>query len=160
MNQSFFQKILAVIAGVFHKVETEAEKDAELILTIADNVVNEIKVLEASQVGQFLETTIETIVPASTGLVNGLKLAIPVMANIITAGENELHKTDQQKITDFLTLISKIKTSNPTLYAGILTALNAGVQQFFATNMGVQITPQQSIAAAPVVHDPALGIAA
>lgn len=152
MNQTFLGKIIATVVAIFHKVAPVVDQ----FVLIADSIVNELKVLEASNIGQFLETTLETLIPASTGLVSAFKLALPKVAGILTAGAIELGKTDQQKMTDLISYLSGLKTSDPVLYAGTLNTLNASIQQFLTTNSGVLLSVPQSLMIAQVAHNPTL----
>lgn len=152
-TQTFVGKLIAAVVGIFHKAAPIVDE----ITNIADKFINELKVLEESQAGQFIESTIETIVPASTGLINGIKLWLPEIAGIITAGKVEEGKSDEQKLKDLVNYLSGLKTADPVLYAGALNTLNAAVQQYLATNQGVILPVPQSLAIAPVVHDPSLG---
>lgn len=150
--QTLVGKLIAIVVGIFHKADPIIDQFA----LWADNLINKVKILEASDVGQFIEKEIEDFIPASTGLIDAFKLWLPKVAGIITAGKVEADKTDAQKLTDLVTYLGTLKIADPVLYAGILNTLNASVQQFYSTNGGVVLPVSQSLAIAQVVHDPTL----
>lgn len=154
--QTWVGKLIAGILNIFHKAEPIVDE----IVGQADKVVNVIKTLESSQVGQFLIDGVETIIPSSTGLINAFNLWFPKIAGIITTAQVETGKTDAQKVQDLITYLQGLKTNDPVLYAGALNTINTAVQQFLSTNQGVILTIPQSLAIGQVAHDPTLGVAA
>ena len=149
-------KLIAAVVSIFHKVEPIVDE----ITDWSNDLVNGIKKFDGDhpELVNEVETLIETVVPASTGLINAAKLAFPKAANIIVFAKDEEGKTDQQKYQDLMNYLKGLQTSDPVLYAGALNTINAWFQQFFATNDGTIVLPvSQSLAIAPIVHDPSLG---
>lgn len=124
----------------------------QAIISTADKLVNELKVLEASDAGQFLEGTIEAVVPASTGLVNAFKLWLPVVVTDLNWVVVEEGKTDAQKIADAVAYLKQLKISNPDAYAGQLNTLNALIQKWMSDNQGEGITMPQALAISQINH--------
>lgn len=146
--------VIAAIVSIFHKAENIADE----ILKQADKFVNAIKALEESQVGQFIETTLESLFPASSGLVSAGQLWLAKISTLITNTESELAKSDEDKIKDLVNYLSKLKGADPVLYAGLLNTLSAAYQQFLSSNTGVTaLTIPMSLAAAQPAHDETLG---
>jgi hypothetical protein len=153
---TFVGKLIAAAVSIFHKavpLVDEIVKDANIF-------VNEFKIIEASQAGQFLEATIETLIPASTGLINAAKLWLPKIAGLITNIGAEVDKSDEEKVADLVNYLNGLKLSDSVLYAGVLNTINAAYQQFRSTNQGVVLPVSQSLSIAPIVHDPNLGTVA
>lgn len=145
-HESFLEKIWDAIASLFSKSNNALKE----IATIADNFVNALKAAEASPTGQAIESIIELIIPSSTGLINALKLAFPIaqqqLANI------EDGKTQAELEQAFLSWLTGLKTSDPNLYAGALTTINAWVQKFLADNQGEILPIENALANTQIVH--------
>ncbi|MGZ3750787.1 MAG: hypothetical protein ACXVB0_14690 [Mucilaginibacter sp.] len=147
------------LADLWNKVKTffsGASSEVHTIITIADNVANEIKKLEATDVGQFLEVTIETIIPSSTGLVNAFKLWLPKIVTDLNWAVQEEGKTDAQKISDAVTYLTNLKASNPDAYASQLNSINALIQKWLSDNQGAGLNIQQALTISQVNHNPNL----
>lgn len=145
------------LAKLWDKVKSlfsSASSEVHTIVSIADKIANEIKTLEASQVGQFLEVTLEALIPASTGLVNAFKLWLPVIVTDLNWAVAEEGKTNTQKISDALTYLASIKGTD--VYASQLNTLNALIQKWMSDNQGAGVTIQQALTMAQVVHNPDL----
>lgn len=152
---SWIGNLFASIVAIFHKAETIGDQ----ILKTADGFVNAAKVLESSQVGQFIETEIEDLFPQFKGAIDAVKTWFPAAAGRIANVQSTV-TTDEAKVQAFLDYANGLKTSAPTEYAGVLTTLNASLQQLLAGVSNVtSLTPQMSLAAAPVAHDATLGTA-
>jgi Cu2+-containing amine oxidase len=151
-------KLIAAVVSIFHK----AEPIVDDITNIANKLVNGIKAFKAAhpELVQDIEILIETVIPASTGLINAVKLAFPKAAAVIANVTTEESKTDQEKYQDLINYLTSLKTNDAVLYAGALNTINAWFQQFIASNQGVNLPVSQSLAIAPIVHDPTLGVAA
>lgn len=128
------------------------------LVDIADKLVNEIKTLEASAAGQFVETTIETLIPASTGLINAFRLQLPVWVIDLNWAADEEGKTDDQKWQDAVTYLNGIV--DPDVRAAQLNTLKALFSKFFAGNSGHALTMPQSLTISQPSHDPAIATAA
>ena len=126
------------------------------IVTIADKIANEIKVLDESQVGQFLTVTIETIIPSTTGLINAFQLWLPKIVTDLNWAVQEDGKTDAQKVTDAVNYLSKLKASNPDAYASQLNSINALIQKWLSDNQGAGLNIQQALTISQVNHNPNL----
>lgn len=151
-NKTWLGNLIAKVAAWF----STASNDLHDFTVIADNLVNAIKKIEASTVGQFLETTVEILIPASTGLVNAFKLWLPVVVIDLNWALQEEGKTNEQKITDAAAYLIKLKVINPDAYATQANALNALIQKWLGDNSGIGTTIQQALVSAPIVHDPSL----
>lgn len=146
-------KLIAAVVSIFHKAEPIVDE----IVNDANIFVNEFKILEASDVGQFVEVGLETLIPASTGLIEAAKLWLPRVSVLLTNIQSEESKTDEQKVQDLLAYANTLKVNDNVLYAGLMNTLNVAYQQFRANNQGVVLPVSQSLAIAPVSHDPSLG---
>lgn len=146
-------KLIAAVVSIFHKAEPIVDE----IVNDANIFVNEFKILEASDVGQFVEVGLETLIPASTGLIEAAKLWLPRVSVLLTNIQSEESKTDEQKVQDLLAYANTLKANDNVLYAGLMNTLNVAYQQFRANNQGVVLPVSQSLAIAPVSHDPSLG---
>jgi hypothetical protein len=151
--KTFVGKLIASVVDLFHK----AEPIVDQLVHWAEDIVNVIKKAEASQAGQLLESGIESVFPVSVPLFNAFKLWLPRAASLIAGTSDHSDKTDHEKIEDLLDYLEILKTKDPVLYAGILNALNAAIQQFFTTNQGVDLPVSQSLVIAQLVHEPSLG---
>lgn len=150
---SWIGNLFAKVVGLFHKVE----KVADDIFKVADSFVNKVKVLEQSEVGQFIEKEITDLFPQFKGLEDAIKIWFPRAAGLLANVEDTVH-SDEAKIEAFLAHLATLKANAPTLYAGALNTLNADLQQLLAGNTGVvQLTPQMSLAGSQLAHDPTLG---
>lgn len=153
--KTWIGNLIAEIVGLFHKAENVVDD----IFKTADDFVNRVKVLGGSQIGQFLESGIETVFPASTAVINAVKVWFPQAAAKL-AGVQGTVASDEGKVQAFIDHINNLKESDGTLYAGTLNTLNADLQQLIAGVKDVTtLTPQMSIAGAQVAHDPTLASA-
>lgn len=153
-KKTWLGSIIASIVSFFH----HADDVIDDIAAWANELVNIIKKAEASEAGQLLEAGVKIAFPASSTLISAFKLWLPVISSQISNVETFEDLTDEQKVQELLGYLAQLKKSNPVIYAGTLNTLNAAIQQFFATNMGVvQLTKEASLAIAPVAHDSTLG---
>lgn len=151
-QKTWIGQLIADIVNIFHKAETVVDD----IFKMADDFVNQAKTLESSQIGQFLESGIESLFPASTAIINAVKIWFPQAAAKLAGVQGTVASTEG-KVQAFIDHITSLKESDPTLYAGTLNTLNADLQQLIAGVKDVTtLTPQMSIAGAQVAHDPAL----
>lgn len=152
---SWLKSLLEKAISVFHKVE-DIEQE---LFHEADAFINKIKTLEKSEIVQFLETGIEVAFPVTIPFINTIKLWL-VNSSAVLANVQGVITTDEGKIEAFLEYLKKLETSSPTLYAGVLTTLNADYQQLRAGLENKTLTPQMSLVAAVAVHtDGSLGMA-
>jgi hypothetical protein len=151
-TKTWLGRIFATIASWF----SSASGAVHDLTVLADNLANAIKNLEASTVGTFIETTVEMLIPASTGLINAFKLWLPVIVTDLNWAVAEEGKTPEQILADAIAYLNKIKVTNPNAYAGQLNTLNALIQKWFSDNQGLGLTIQAALTAAQVVHDPSL----
>ncbi len=147
---NFLTDLWNKVKSFFHS----ASPIVHTIVTVADNAVNTIKVLEASNVGQFLESGVEAFIPASTGLINAFKLWLPVLVTDLNWAVKEEGKTDVQKVQDALAYLASIKGTDT--YASQLNSLNALIQKWLSDNQGAGMTIQQALTTSQVVHNPDL----
>jgi hypothetical protein len=117
---------------------------------IADDLVNKIKAAEGSPTGQVIENIIEAVIPASTGLISAIKLALPkLQAALLNVEEGKIpHELE----AEFLNWLQSLKGKDAVAYAGVLTTINAWVQKQLAENSGIPLSPADAITAASVVH--------
>jgi len=149
-SNGFLAKLWDKVKSLFHS----ASGAVHTIVTVADNIANEIKTLEASQIGQFLETTVETLIPASTGLVNAFRLWLPKIVTDLNWAVKEEGKTDAEKIADAVAYLESIKGTDA--YAAQLNTLNALIQKWLSDNQGAGMTIQQALTISQVNHNPDL----
>jgi hypothetical protein len=147
---NFLADLWEKVKSLFHTATSEVHN----IVTIADNIANQIKTLEASAVGQFLEATIETLIPASTGLVNAFRLWLPKIVTDLNWAVKEAGKTDAEKIADAVAYLESIKGTDA--YAAQLNTLNALIQKWLSDNQGAGLTIQQALTISQVNHNPDL----
>lgn len=149
-NENFLEKIWDSVKSFF----SGASPVIHEIVTVADNIVNGLKALDSSTVGQFLESGVEALIPASTGLVSAFKLWLPVAVTDLNWAVKEDGKTDAQKVSDAVAYLATIKGTDT--YATQLNSLNALVQKFLSDNQGAGLTIQQALAVSQVNHSPDL----
>lgn len=146
---TFLKGLLQKAIDLFHKVEN-VEKE---VFTEADAFVDKVKTLEKSEVVQFLETGIETAFPATTPIINTIRMWLTSTSAKLANVQDTVVK-DEDKVSAFLDHLNTLKVSDPVLYAGILTTLNASYQQMrinLSDNPPV-LPPQTSLVAAVAVH--------
>jgi hypothetical protein len=148
---NFFKKVLSWLEG--------AEKALAPVLDIAENLLNGLKNFEASPAGQTVEALIESIVPASTGLINAVKLQLPVWLKDLGWVKDETNKTLDEQWADAQAYLASIV--DPNVRATQLNALKSLFTHFFATNTGAtvngqQFTIQQALVLAQPSHDPSI----
>lgn len=144
---SFLKTLLTKAISIFHK----AEDVEQSLFHEADALVDKIKTLEKSEIVQFLETGIETAFPVTIPFIATIKLWL-TNASAKLANVQGVITTDEGKLEAFLDYLAKLKTDSPTLYAGVLTTLNADYQQLRAGLENTSLTPQMSLVAAVAVH--------
>lgn len=145
------------LSGLWEKVKTffhSASTEVHSIISIADNIVNAIKSVEQSQVGQLIETGLEAFIPASTGLINAFKLWLPKIVIDLNWAVAEEGKTDTQKVADAVAYLASIKGTDA--YAAQLNTINALIQKWLSDNQGVGMTIQQALTVSQVNHNPDL----
>ena len=150
MDTTFLKDLWDKVKSLFHS----ASPLVHTIVTIADNAVNAIKTAEASQAGQLLESGLEAIIPASTGLINAFKLWLPVIVTNLNWAVKEDGKTDAEKIADALAYLESIKGTDA--YAAQLNTLNALIQKWLSDNQQAGLTIQQALTVSQVNHNPDL----
>lgn len=153
------------LVTAFHSVInwiTNAEKKLSPALSIAENLVNRFKAFEASTAGQSLEALIESVVPASTGLIDAIKLQFPKWFTAMRLIDGEITKPLDEQGQDAINALQKVKALDIDTYAGDLNTLKALITKFVATNSGDMgtITMPQSLMLAQPSHDPSLTEAA
>lgn len=149
---AFLSKLWDHVKSLFHN----ASDTIHDIVTVADKVANEIKNLEESQVGQFLEVTLQTILPVSAPIINGFKLWLPKVVTQLNWAVQEDGKTDEQKIADAVAYLAKLKGDNPDAYAGQLNTLNALIQKWISDEQNAGLNIQQALTISQVNHNPDL----
>ena len=149
-NESFPEKIWDDIKDFFAKQGPVVKS----ITAQADALVNEFKNLEESTVGQFLESGIEAIIPASTGLINAVHIALPIVCVDLNWAVNEEGKSDALIITDALAYLAQLKTKDPVLYAGALNTLSTKIGTILSGDKGLTLTTEQSLLLSPIAHNP------
>lgn len=153
---SFLKTLLEKAIGIFHKVEDVEQS----LFHEADALINKIKTLEKSEIVQFLETGLETAFPVTVPFISTIKIWLAESSAKLANVQGEVVK-DEDKIQAFLDYLNNLKAGSPTLYAGVLTTLNADYQQLRAGLENKSLTPQMSLVAAVAVHtDGNLGQAA
>ena len=140
---NLFSKILNWIKG--------AEAKLKPVLDIAENILNALKTFDASALGQTVEGLIETVIPASTGLINAFKLQLPVWLIKLNWITNEDNKTFDQQWTDALAYLDTLKGGSE--YAVQLNSLKALFTEFFAGNGKDVVNIQQALTLAQAHHD-------
>lgn len=149
---SFLSNMWDHVKSLFHNASGAVHE----IITVADKVANTLKNLEASQAGQFLETTLETLVPPSAVIINGIKLWLPKVVTDLNWAVQEDGKTDEQKIADAVAYLAKLKGVNPDAYASQLNTLNALIQKWMSDQQGAGLNIQQALTISQVNHNPDL----
>ncbi len=149
---SWLSNLLAKIGSWFSTATTETHDFA----VIADNLANTVKTVEASTVGQVFETTLEMIIPASTGLVNAFKLYWPKLITTLNLAVAETGKSDTQIVVDGAGALNKMKGIDPNAYATTVTGIAANIKQWLMDNTGSGGTIQQGIITQVIAHDPSL----
>ena len=149
---AFLSKLWDHVKSLFHN----ASDTIHDIVTVADKVANEIKNLEESKVGQFLEVTLETVFPASAIVINGFKTWLPKIVTDLNWAVQEDGKTDEQKIADAVAYLAKLKGQNGDAYASQLNTLNALIQKWISDEQGAGLNIQQALTISQVNHNPDL----
>lgn len=150
MSTSFLASLWEKVKTFFHGASIAVHS----IVDIADKIANAIKTVEASQVGQLLETGLEAFIPASTGLINAFKLWLPKIVTDLNWAVAEEDKTDTQKVADAVAYLASIKGTD--VYAAQLNTLNALIQKWLSDNQGAGITIQQALTVSQIIHNPDL----
>ena len=148
-----------LLSNLWDKVKSffsGASNQVHDIVTIADKIANEIKTLDESTVGQFLTSTIVTIIPAASGLVNAFQLWLPKIVTDLNWAVKEEGKTDAEKVTDAVNYLTSLKASNPDAYASQLNSINALIQKWLSDNQGAGLNIQQALTISQVNHNPSL----
>ena len=148
-----------LLSTLWEKVKSffaNASTEVHVIVTVADNIVNVFKNLEASATGQFLETTLETLIPSTIPLVNAIKLWLPKVFTDLNWAVAEDGKKPEEVLQDALNYLQKVKSLNIDAYAASLNTLNALIQKFISDNQESGLTIQQALAVGQVVHNPDL----
>lgn len=149
-SENFFQKVWDFITGIFGKLSDEAKT----IANVANLIVNAIKTLEANATFLDLQNLIIAIIekeaPSLTSLIDGFFLMLPkIMAAILKiTGEIDNDTLLQQ----FVVYLQGLPGIDGTLFSGILGALSAVIQAFFANNTGVANTDAQLLVSGQVIH--------
>lgn len=147
-----FKKIAAWLKG--------AEKVLAPSIQIAENLLNALKKFEASPLGQTVNVLIETLIPASTGLINAFQLQLPVWLIDLGWIKNEAGKTLDQQWQDAQAYLNSI--IDPNVKATQLAALKALFTNFFVQNSGVTVSPNteftinHAMVLAVPSHDPSI----
>ena len=144
-------KLFATVASWFSKVSGPIHD----VTVLADNIANAIKNSPLTSVAY---TALEMAIPASTGLVDGFKLALPKIVTDLNWAVAEESKTPDQLIQDGLDYLKTIKGTDD--YVIQLNSFAAKVQKWFSDNQGLGLTIQQALLSPQIVHNPTLlGIA-
>lgn len=151
-DESFLGKLWHSVKTFF----TGASSVVHTIITVADKIVNEFKTVEESTVGQFLETTLETLIPQTIPLVNALKLWLPKIVTDLNWAVAEDGKKGEEVLADALKYLNTLKGVNIDAYAAQLNTLNALIQKFMSDNQQGGLTIQQAITVGQVIHNPDL----
>ena len=152
---TWLSKILAKVASYFGNASNEIHD----VAVISTNVVNAIKNAEQSNIGQLVETGLEMVIPASSGLINAFKLWLPVVLKDLNwvVGETNLNLTLpdlQNYLSAAASYLSTIKGTD--VYAAQLNSLNALVQKWFSDQRGLGLTMPQALLTPQAVYNPNL----
>lgn len=142
--------IITSISSLFHKVLTwikGAEDKLHPAIKIAEDLVNALKSPQAETV----EAIIETIVPASTGLINAVKLLLPSILEKLKWVDTEVTKDLNSQWDDAIKYLESLKGTDE--YAVQLNSLKALLTKFFAQNAGQDLTIQQALVLSQPTHD-------
>lgn len=120
------------------------------VITIAENVLNGIKDFEISPEGQALEGLLETLIPASTGLVEAFNLQLPVWLVQLKWIENEDNKTLSEQWADAQAYLATI--IDPHVYATQFASLKALFTVFFGGDGTNVVNIQQAITLSQPSH--------
>lgn len=151
-NQNFIQKALHALGSFLGLIKSDAINVAH----IANDVIDGVKSFEASAAGQFLETTLETLVPSSTGLINAVKLWLPKAFVVSGWVQNEVGKTDVQIMEDGTAYLLNLKTTDIDAYAKELHGMAAYLAKMISDNLGAGLTMPQALTLPQIVHNPEL----
>lgn len=127
-----------------------AENTLKPVLSIAENVLNGLKTFVASPVGLTLESLVETLIPASTGLVEAFNLQLPVWLVQLKWIEAEDDKTLSEQWSDAQAYLNSI--TDPKVYATQLASLKALFTAFFAGDGENAVNIQQAIVLSQPSH--------
>ena len=151
-DQNFIQKALHAIGAFLGFIKKEAIDIAH----VADNIINGVKSFEASAAGQFLEVTLETLVPASTGLINAIKLWLPKAFVISGWVKDEAGKNDVQILEDGAAWLLNLKETDIDAYAKELHGMAAYLTKMISDNVGAGLTMAQALTLPQIIHNPEL----
>lgn len=138
----FLSEIWNFIKGKAKEIPTVEQK----ILTVADKITNALKTLQSSELANFVETTVFTIIksvdPALIPFFNGIELYLPkiiaLTANASTIISGEILKTVDQQAQDGLQAIQNLKGVEGSVFAGNLATIQAGISDFGLSNNAVE----------------------
>jgi hypothetical protein len=143
-----FQKLAAWVSTADDKLHDAA--------MIANNIGNAVVKAMASPQAQLLLDEIEMVVPASTGLVEALKLQVPVIVNKVHTVSTVLGTSGEQQAMESLASLALIAKSDPDLFATKVDGIVALVIKFISDNQGLGATIQQVLPMPQIVHNPDL----
>lgn len=141
------------IADELHKLVSwisGAEKTLAPAISIAETALNALKTFDSSVAGQTIESIIEGVIPASTGLINAFHLQLPVWLVELNWIKNETGKTLTEQWEDVQSYLNSI--SDPDVKASQYNTLKALFLKFFGSNTGEPVTIQQALTLAQPTH--------
>lgn len=141
---NIFKKLIEWITG--------AEKALKPVITIAENVLNGIKNFDGSVEGASIESLIEQLIPASTGLIDAFKIQLPVWLTQLNWIKDEANKTLDEQWADAQAYLNSIIDKD--VKATQLAALKALFTKFFGSDGEHVVNIQQAITLSQVTHDP------
>lgn len=147
-----FSKILNWLKG--------AEKTLHPLIMIAEDLLNGLKAFDASALGQTVEGIIEAAIPASTGLINAVKLQLPIWLKELKWLDDITGKSLTEIWTESQQYLNSIE--DPNVRAAQLNTLKALFTNFFVQNSNEAISPttpftiQHALLLSTPTHNPAI----
>ncbi len=141
---NFIQKALHAIGTFLGLIK----KEAVTVLDVSNKVVNALKTIDGSPIGQIIETAAGFIAPE---LVSAFKLWLPVAFKSLNWATTEVSKTDEQIFEDALKYVVSLQGDYKAVQ---LNSLQALIATWLANNTGVELPIQQALTVAQVAHNP------
>lgn len=146
---SLISKIWDAIKSFFSGSEIQA------IGSKANDLVNALKKVDESTVGQFVETTVATIYPPASGILDAIHIALKqAVIDLGLVSKDMAGKSNGEVLLGAVATLNDLKAADPTLYSGTLQTLSQKIQTIEAGATGVLLSDDQAAVNAVISHNP------
>jgi hypothetical protein len=148
--------LLSDVGSFLKKALDGLKTFAKVAFTYGNDLVNAIKVFEATPAGKAVDSVLDTIAGAviPPAYMTAFKAWFPILLKDLGWVQNELNKTDDQIAADFATWFNGMV--NPDAKASVAHVIAGNASKFVSDQSGSGLTIQQALTLPQYTYDPTI----